>query len=1021
MSASSHSSAGVDKITVLTTFGPVLAKRWQSDGSITSYDDALQFRVSERPVATLNELANELAKLSDDPRSAVIRGGFVGDAAAAELMAELTAERAASGQHAAVHPCAVYRRGVIFRDRPCHWIMLDVDGAETATDPIGSPEAACREFVRERLPVEFHDASFYWSLSGSAGAPKHAGKLKAHIWFWLARPYTSAQLRAWRVTVPAVDGSLFQPVQLHYTAAPVFHRPEADPVRLRAGLFRGTKDAVDALVVPNGPTAADSAVGDARRRPMKDPGDKPGLVGAFCRVFRPQQLLDLLPDELERGRDDRHFSWLGHDAPDGIYITTCGHGVANGHDSAPTGTGKRFNVFDFVRLHRFGALDEEASSSVPMQKRPSWCAMVAWIREAFPEVMDELSDARTEVKAQGGVSADGEGDPYGGQTKEQVIDELRSLRRDEVATRWVSMTKHLPKSESAVVVDEVAHLVGCKLRRTLWDALKEAQEQDRRGRAEARHRDRIGGRGVIRYQVENRTEVAREIERLIVERIPVEAYFEFSGQLSRLAVSTMPGSRRADDSESDAPPVPRIEPLNDVNVLELVERVAVLELATERGVSAIAVPVHIVKILLDKSLHACARVAGLVTHPLVLPGGRIVSQDGLDTSTALYFNHAELLGARSFRQDEARLALDRLRSTFLLDFTFRSALDEDCAIAALMTGVQRRMLDIAPGVAVLAPGQSSGKTTLARRIHLILTGHDMPVISFPERNEDEVAKQLLATLMCSPATVCFDNLVDGTTFRSGCIAAALTGSVFSKRILGESRVVTCPTNTLFMLTGNNISLGADEVTRWLTIHLRPTTDRPDRREFKQPDVVSHALGIRQSVLSDVVGIVAGYMTSGTSMPTLSRFPMWDRIVRQALIWAGGADVAEVFSANTDAAEETQAYRGLVQLLHEVFGSRIFTVEGVATLAREGSPPDPDRRRRTFADWDVEADATQDDVRERTRAILGALRSRDPGKAESVGRVLKAAVGRPVDVPGAGLLALIGGSRNGYAQYRIGPG
>ena len=74
------------------------------------------------------------------------------------------------------------------------------------------------------------------------------------------------------------------------------------------------------------------------------------------------------------------------------------------------------------------------------------------------------------------------------------------------------------------------------------------------------------------------------------------------------------------------------------------------------------------------------------------------------------------------------------------------------------------------------------------------------------------------------------------------------------------------------MTGNNLSLGSDELTRWLPIYLNSKSARPQERTFKKPDVMSHALSIREEVLRDVVGIVAGYIASKENMPTANRYP-----------------------------------------------------------------------------------------------------------------------------------------------------
>ena len=91
------------------------------------------------------------------------------------------------------------------------------------------------------LPPEWQGAGYHWQLSSSHGHPsKRAEGLKVHVWFWLAKPLTSAQLKAYAERyMPVADLSLFNPVQVHYTAAPVFEAGQVDPVPMRSGFVPG--------------------------------------------------------------------------------------------------------------------------------------------------------------------------------------------------------------------------------------------------------------------------------------------------------------------------------------------------------------------------------------------------------------------------------------------------------------------------------------------------------------------------------------------------------------------------------------------------------------------------------------------------------------------------------------------------------------------------------------------------------------------------------------------------------------
>lgn len=416
---------------------------------------------------------------------------------------------------------------------------------------------------------------------------------------------------------------------------------------------------------------------------------------------------------------------------------------------------------------------------------------------------------------------------------------------------------------------------------------------------------------------------------------------------------------------------------------------AVFGLYDDKGTfNPIAVPPSIIEILIDKPEHTAPVVTGLITHPLVLSSGLILESNGLDATTGLFLSGVGV-ECRAYDQAEACVALKRLRENLLAGFEFETELDADAAIAGLLTGLQRRVLDSSPGLAVLASAQSSGKTTLARRIHVILTGRDMPVSNFPQNDEAEVQKRLLAMLLRSPAMVCFDNVMDGTTFRSGAIAGAMTGPMLEQRMLGESREASVLTNTLFVLTGNNLQLGADEVSRWLISRLSPSTARPEERTFANPDVVGHAVSIRDSVLQDAIGIIAGWLQCGQSKETKSRFPRWDLMVRQPLIWAGGKDVAEVFARNTDGAEHILALESLAIGLDDIFGETDFLAADLIRVIQNDTVFASDLELRLSAMDEI----PKEKLRTRLVTALESLRTRDTGNSRSVGRCLASQIGR----------------------------
>jgi hypothetical protein len=294
-------------------------------------------------------------------------------------------------------------------------------------------------------------------------------------------------------------------------------------------------------------------------------------------------------------------------------------------------------------------------------------------------------------------------------------------------------------------------------------------------------------------------------------------------------------------------------------------------------------------------------------------------------------------------------------------------------LSLLFTGVERRLLAEAPGYALLATRQSCGKTTLARRAHVILTRHDMPVTTFAE-NEEEMQKRLLAAFSRSPTMMCFDNLRAGSTLQSSTLALAMTSGLYRQRVLGVNEERDVASDVLMVITANNLKLGGDENTRWLTAWLEPSVLRPEKRVFVHPDVVGHALKIREEVLRDVLGIISGYLMSGQRIERGSRFNRWDRLVRQPLLWAGARDIGEVFETNTNVSEDEKALGLLVNTLQTLHGEEWF---GARDAVRG-----------------VEAEMGESPTGAALEEALTRLGVKNVHSTGSVGMALGAAVGKP---------------------------
>lgn len=217
-----------DSITVLSHSTNPLAKTWKADGTVSPYADGKYFSVKQIQIDSIQDLSRILTKLETRTKSCVIRGTYLGEEKSREIDLE--------------HNYGKARRILdVYEDKPHHWILVEVDNFEPLTcDPVIDPVGAIEEFISMSLPDCFHMRSYHWQLSNSAGHTKHTGKLKAHVWFWLGQTYTSEQLRQWALSLDlALDRSVLNPVQVHYTSAPIFEDDVDDPVPVRSGFVDG--------------------------------------------------------------------------------------------------------------------------------------------------------------------------------------------------------------------------------------------------------------------------------------------------------------------------------------------------------------------------------------------------------------------------------------------------------------------------------------------------------------------------------------------------------------------------------------------------------------------------------------------------------------------------------------------------------------------------------------------------------------------------------------------------------------
>lgn len=125
---------------------------------------------------------------------------------------------------------------------------------------------------------------------------------------------------------------------------------------------------------------------------LGDPASKPGVVGAFCRVFSVTDAIDrFLGDRYEAGVNPDRYTYKYGSTVNGLVVYEDQHAYSH-HSTDPVSvSGHPVNAFDLVRLHLFG--EKEDNKTQPMGKRKSFIDMSDFAR-TIPQVKELLLSER---------------------------------------------------------------------------------------------------------------------------------------------------------------------------------------------------------------------------------------------------------------------------------------------------------------------------------------------------------------------------------------------------------------------------------------------------------------------------------------------------------------------------------------------------------------------------------------------------------------------------------------------------
>jgi hypothetical protein len=319
--------------------------------------------------------------------------------------------------------------------------------------------------------------------------------------------------------------------------------------------------------------------------------------------------------------------------------------------------------------------------------------------------------------------------------------------------------------------------------------------------------------------------------------------------------------------------------------------------------------------------------------PILRADGTVVTQPGYDEPTrTLYAPSPGLIVPpipRNPNRDEVRAAVAVIDDV-IGEFPWRDQASKANAFAMLLTPCTRSSIKGCVPIALVdATSPGTGKSLFVEVGSRINTGFAAAMRAVPSTN-DEWRKALTAIIQAGYSLCIFDNLTE--VLKSGHLSEAVSGELWSDRILGVTEERRIPQQTTFIATGNSIRLGGDLSRRCYWIRMDAGIPRPWLRDahtpYRHKDLKLYVSASRGRLLAALLTMATAWFAASQPKPSISSiggFEEWTRVVGGILEHSGIAD----FLGNREQmyqegnASEAQ-WTAFLSILGNHFGNRLFT-------------------------------------------------------------------------------------------------
>ncbi len=319
----------------------------------------------------------------------------------------------------------------------------------------------------------------------------------------------------------------------------------------------------------------------------------------------------------------------------------------------------------------------------------------------------------------------------------------------------------------------------------------------------------------------------------------------------------------------------------------------------------------------QRSVEAFPPLDGIITSPVVDCDGTFLhGRKGYDPARRIIID-APMIALEQWEDPAA--ALDYLLNDWLGEVDFKTPQDGLRALTLAMSMLARAKYMRDPGppmYAFTAPEAMTGKSWAAKGLLMAGSGVTVSERPWPEKRE-ELEKVLFSLVRENASHVFFDNVHRGWRVGAAVLDAFITSEVFAGRILGVSETLQGSATFPVVLSGNNLIIEGDTISRTIEIRMESKTD-PANRFRKKPQFFADT----RRDLGRIVGALVSILTANVGEPAqiVGRFPAWyAQVAWPLMVVSGELDLFDFWkeSDTTGGLGDDEGFINLLLRMHKV--------------------------------------------------------------------------------------------------------